>query len=132
MLLANINIKSILTLKKSTEVSRMLKSTKTLGARNFSLSPFSEKLSIVKKDNKAVSISLNDHNVHKISTFLPLTRTDITKTNPELCVQKLKIAQLHTSCKNEYWLDARRRIPSSLPDRFPGTGAVLLLNLLYN
>jgi len=118
MLLAYINSKCILTLKKSIEVSKMLKSTKIQGPRKFSCSTISEKL--VMDTNITVSRSFNNKHVHKISTFLPSTKTAPCKAKPDFCVQKLKMAQLHTTCKNEYWLDAKRREPSTLPDRYPG------------
>ena len=118
MLLAYINSKCILTLKKSIEVSKMLKSMKIQGPRKFSCSTISEKL--VMDTNITVSRSFNNKHVHKISTFLPSTKTAPCKAKPDFCVQKLKMAQLHTTCKNEYWLDAKRREPSTLPDRYPG------------
>ena len=118
MLLANTNSKCILTLKKSTEVSKILKSMKILGPRNYSCSSVSGQIVIDK--NITVGRSFSNKYVHKISTFLPSTKTALCKVNPDLCVQKLNMAQLHTTCKNEYFFDSKRRDPSSLPDPFPG------------
>jgi len=91
---------------------------KILGPRNFSCSSVSGKLLIDK--NITVCRSFSNKNVYKISTFLPSTKTAPCKVNPDLCLQKLKMAQLHTTCKDEYFFDSKRRDPSSLPDPFPG------------